>query len=153
MRAGQQPADGLEDEVLSVQVGPVESGLPQLGAGDFHDLGLEQDLLHAADGQVVDHVGIVVFGDPHDALHHGGARYITGQIDAVGQRPHVHVGVGELGLDQHLQLTSVGRDDDVDRVEFLVLVPDVQLRDARMQAPRAAPGSARLAWPAPPPGC
>ena len=53
--------------------------LAQLRARDFHHFHLEQNLLHAADVDVVDHLRGVVLGQPHDRAD------VVGPIDEARQ--------------------------------------------------------------------
>ena len=86
----------------------------QLRARNFHHLHFEQDLLHAADADVVDHFGRVVRGELHDRAD------VVGPIDEAGQHQAFAVaedldrGVRELSLQRDFELAGVAVDHHVD---------------------------------------
>ena len=126
-----QAADaGGEEAAVAAEDGEVGGHAAQLGARDFHDLDLEQDLLHAADADVVDHLGRVIRGELHDRAD------VVGPIDEAGQHEAFAVaedfdrGVRELRLQRDFQLAGVAVDQHVDGVDLAVFVPQIDLRDA-----------------------
>ena len=108
----------------------VDAQLAQLRARNFHHLDFEQHLLHAADGDVVDHLRGVVLGQLHDLAD------VVRLIDEALQHQALAVAVDfdrrvrELRLQGDFELADVAVDQHVDRVDLAVFVPQVDLRDA-----------------------